>query len=85
MASQPSNYGDDSFTDQRIQETGLIDDIKSLGPGSGQDVLALIQEAMSKGKPYDDKTMVVSSRLPVSIFGRQTDRSPLYRWNVSCN
>ncbi len=59
MGSEASNYGDESFTDERIHESGLRDDIKALGPDSGQDILALIDEVLSKGKPYDDRTMVV--------------------------
>ena len=60
MAPEFSEYGDESFTDERIQESGLLDDIKALGPDSGQDILALIEEVVSKGKPYDDRSMVVS-------------------------
>lgn len=56
-----SEYGDASFTEERIEESGLVDDIKALGPNIGADALALIQEVMGKGKPYDDRTMVVCS------------------------
>ncbi len=59
MAPELSNYGDDSFTEQRIEESGLLEDLKSLGPDSGPEILALLQEIMSKGKPYDDRTMMV--------------------------
>ncbi|KAL9120964.1 MAG: hypothetical protein Q9187_002483, partial [Circinaria calcarea] len=54
-----SEYGDASFTEERIEESGLLDDIKALGPNVGADALALIQEVMGKGKPYDDRTMVM--------------------------
>ena len=54
-----SVYGDDSFTEERIEKSGILDDIKALGPNLGKDALVLIQEVMGKGKPYDDRTMVV--------------------------
>ena len=56
-----SEYGDDSFTEERVQQSGILDDIKALGPNLGEDALALMQEVMGKGKPYDDRTMVVCS------------------------
>lgn len=70
-----SEYGDDSFTEERIQQSGILDDIKALGPNLGADALALMQEVMGKGKPYDDRSMVVCfNRIPVyegtySCFG----------------
>ena len=59
MGPEASEYGDESFTDERIYESGLLDDIKALGSDSGEDIMALIEEVISKGKPYDDRTMVV--------------------------
>ena len=56
----PSNYGDDSFTDAKVEQTGLMDDLKAIGPNLGQDALTLIEKVMSKGQPYDDRTFLVS-------------------------
>ena len=81
MANDPSDFGDDSFTEERIEQSGLIDDIKALGPNLGEDALALIQEVMGKGKPYDDRTMVVcsypdrsSQRVSAYDFGLQMEK-----------
>lgn len=54
-----SSYGDDSFTDAKIKQAGLLDDIKALGPNLGKDALTLLEEVTSKGKPYDDRTFLV--------------------------
>ena len=55
-----SNYGDDSFTETKVKQSGLLDDIKALGPNLGKDALTLIEEVTSTGKPYDDRTFLVS-------------------------
>ena len=55
----PSNYGDDSFTDERVKQSGILDDLKALGPNIGEDALTLIQKVMSKDQPYDDRTFLV--------------------------
>ena len=55
----PSNYGDDSFTDEKVRQTGILDDLKALGPNIGEDALTLIQKVMSKDQPYDDRTFLV--------------------------
>ena len=54
-----SNYGDDSFTEARIKQSGLLDDIKALGPNLGKDALTLLEKAASTGKLYDDRTFLV--------------------------
>lgn len=63
MAPERSNYGDDSFTEQKIADSGILEDLKALGPDLGEDILALLQEVAAKGKPYDDRTMVVWQNL----------------------
>ena len=54
-----SNYGDDSFTDAKVKQSGLLDDIKALGPNLGKSALTLLDEVASTGKPYDDRTFLV--------------------------
>ena len=56
----PSNYGDASFTDEVVEQTGLMDDLKALGPNIGKDAMTLIEKVMSKGEPYDDRTFLVN-------------------------
>ena len=55
----PSNYGDDSFTDEKVKQSGILDDLKALGPNIGEDALTLVQKVMSKDQPYDDRTFLV--------------------------
>lgn len=55
----PSNYGDDSFTDAKVKQSGLLDDLKALGPNIGKDAMTLLEKVMSKGEPYDDRTFLV--------------------------
>ena len=57
--ADPSNYGDDSFTDEKVKQSGLLDDLKALGPNIGQDAMTLLEKVMSKGEPYDDRTFLV--------------------------
>lgn len=54
-----SQYGDDSFTEAKVKQSGLLDDIKALGPNLGKDALTLLEQVASKGKPYDDRTFLV--------------------------
>lgn len=54
-----SSYGDDSFTDTKVKQAGILDDIKALGGDLGKDALTLLDEVTSKGKPYDDRTFLV--------------------------
>ena len=54
-----SNYGDDSFTEAKVKQSGLLDDIKALGPNLGKDALTWLEKVASKGKPYDDRTFLV--------------------------
>ena len=54
-----SNYGDDSFTEAKVKQSGLMDDLKAIGPNIGQDALTLIEKVASKGEPYDDRTFLV--------------------------
>lgn len=58
--SKEDEYGDDSFTDVKVKQAGLLDDIKALGPNLGKDALTLLDEVTSKGKPYDDRTFLVN-------------------------
>lgn len=54
-----SNYGDDSFTEPKVKQSGLLDDLKALGPDIGKSALTLLEKVMSKGEPYDDRTFLV--------------------------
>lgn len=55
----PSNYGDESFTAVQVKKSGLLDDLKALGPDIGKDAMTLLEKIMSKGEPYDDRTFLV--------------------------
>ncbi|KAL8793884.1 MAG: hypothetical protein Q9195_003503 [Heterodermia aff. obscurata] len=54
----PSNYGDDSFTDVKVKQSGLLDDLKAIGPNIGSDALTLLEKVMTSGEPYDDRTFL---------------------------
>ncbi|KAK0508750.1 hypothetical protein JMJ35_009026 [Cladonia borealis] len=54
-----SNYGDDSFTEAKVKQSGLLDNIKALGPNLGKDALTLLEKIANKGKPYDDRTFLM--------------------------
>ncbi|KAI4129585.1 MAG: hypothetical protein LQ338_002159 [Usnochroma carphineum] len=54
-----SNYGDDSFTDAKVRQSGLLDDLKALGPNIGKDAMTLMDKVMTKGEPYDDRTFLM--------------------------
>ena len=56
----PSNYGDESFTDAKAKQSGLLDDLKAIGPNIGSDALTLLEKVMTSGEPYDDRTFLVS-------------------------
>ena len=56
---EDSNYGDDSFTEAKVKQSSLLDDIKAFGPNLGKGALTLLEEVASTGKPYDDRTFLV--------------------------
>lgn len=56
---QESSYGDDSFSEAKVKQSGLLDDITALGPNLGEAALTLLDEVAGKGKPYDDRTFLV--------------------------
>ena len=56
---EESNYGDDSFTEAKVKQSSLLDDIKAFGPNLGKGALTLLEEVASTGKPYDDRTFLV--------------------------
>ena len=56
----PSNYGDESFNDTTVKQSGLLDDLKAIGPNIGSDALTLLEKVMTTGEPYDDRTFLVS-------------------------
>jgi len=55
-----SEYGDDSLDDVAFEGTGLLDDIKAMGPNLRENLFTLIEKALAKGEPIDDRTMLVS-------------------------
>ena len=59
----PSNYGDDSFTDTKVKQSGILDDLKAIGPNIGSDALTLVEKVMTSGEPYDDRTFLVGHAL----------------------
>jgi len=64
-APSKSDYGDESLNDDTLEETGLLDDLKAMGPNLGENILALVEKAFAEGKPIDDKTMLVRSDNPL--------------------
>jgi hypothetical protein len=51
-----------SYGDPKALTTGLIRDLKHIGVKAGRkDILTLLQVAMAKGKPIDDRLMTVSN------------------------
>ena len=56
---EESSYGDDSFSEEKVKQSGLLDDIKALGPNLGESALTLLDEVKGQGKPYDDRTFLV--------------------------
>ena len=66
-AEDPSNYGDDSFTEAKVEQSGLLEDLKALGPDIGKDAMTLIEKVMTKGQPYDDRTFLVGP-YPSSLY-----------------
>jgi hypothetical protein len=54
----------ESYGDPKVLTTGLITDLKSIGLKAGRkDLYTLLQVAMTKGKPVDDKLMTVGRLL----------------------
>lgn len=59
-----SDYGDDTFTEAKVKRSGLLDDIKALGPNLGKDALTLFEKVAGTGKLYDDRTFLVGWMVP---------------------
>jgi len=59
-----SEYGDDSLSTQDLKDTGLLADLQAMGPNLGTNLLVLVEKALAKGHPVDDKTMLVRIPLP---------------------
>ena len=54
--------GEESYGDPKALSTGILEDLKAIGvKGIGGDLQTLLQVALAKGKPVDDKQMVVRS------------------------
>lgn len=77
---EESSYGDSSFTEAKVKQSGLLDDLEALGPNIGKDALTLIEKVASTGEPYDDRTFLVQIR-PVSRWASSVLMSS--RWNAS--
>ena len=60
---EASSYGDSSFTEAKVKQSGLLDDLKAIGPDIGKDALTLVEKVASKGEPYDDRTYLVQGSL----------------------
>ena len=56
---EESSYGDDSFTESKLKKSGLLDDVKALGPNLGKDALTLIEKLAVTGQPYEDRSYLV--------------------------
>ena len=54
-----SEHGDNSLSTEKLQETGLLEDVQALGPNLGENLLVLVEKALAAGEPVDDKTMLV--------------------------
>lgn len=52
--------GEESYGDPKALSTGIVEDLKAIGvKGIGGDLQTLLEVVMAKGKPVDDKQMVV--------------------------
>jgi hypothetical protein len=60
-----SDFGDNSLADEIIPETGLLDDLKSMGPHLADNAVTLIDKLLASGEPVDDKEMLVIFAFPV--------------------
>lgn len=58
-----SDFGDDSLSTQDVKDTGLLADLQALGPNLGPNLLVLVEKALAKGHPVDDRTMLVRNPL----------------------
>ena len=56
---ESSSFGDESFTEAKVKQSGLLDDLKAIGPNIGKDALTLVEKVASTGEPYDDRTYLV--------------------------
>lgn len=53
--------GGESYGDPKVITTGLLDDLKAIGfKAANSDVRTLLEVFLAKGKPVDDRLMVVS-------------------------
>lgn len=59
MVAGKSEYGDASLDTKTAEDSGLLDDIRSMGPSLGENLLVLVEKALAKGEPIDDKAMLV--------------------------
>ena len=70
--------GSDTYGDPKALSTGVIDDLKAIGLGRlGGDVQTLLEVAFAKGKPVNDRELVVRYNGFVSKSPRLT---VLLRW-----
>lgn len=52
--------GEESYGDPKALSTGIMEDLKAIGvKGIGGDLQTLLEVGLAKGKPVDDKQMVV--------------------------
>lgn len=52
--------GEESYDDADALTTGILDDLKAIGAkGARSDIKTLLEVAMTKGKPIDDRQMIV--------------------------
>ena len=58
-----SDYGDNSFTETKLKQTELLDDVKALGGNIGKDALTLIEKVASTCQPYNGCTYLVERSL----------------------
>lgn len=76
--AKPSEYGDDSLADEIIPETGLLDDLKSMGPHLGENAITLLDKVLASGEPVDDKEMLVLNFPLLLTIGINSN---MFRWN----
>jgi hypothetical protein len=75
--------GAESYGDAAQLSTGVMDDLKAIGiKGVRGDVQTLLDVALAKGKPVDDKQMTVRQKAP-SIFCRSSQLTCEPRWKSS--
>lgn len=90
-AKQPSTsetddryQGEESYGDPELITTGVMDDLKAIGvKGARADIKTLLDVAMAKGKPVDDRQMTASEAF--LFFNVLTTLTRVVDGKIDCN